>query len=102
MTTGVNMAGGEEVFVNYQAMEQLRTRLEGLAQAFSGVRRLPEVSATGAGDGPLAQAYEGFRSAWLTNRQEILQELQAAGSVLNEALVTYRTADESIAGTGAG
>lgn len=96
------MGAGGEVFVNYVALEQLRTRLQGLAQSFSAIRPLPEISATSVGDSGLAHAYEGFRSEWASNRQSILQELEAAGQVLSEAVATYQTADASVAESEAG
>lgn len=87
-----------EIVANYAGLEQLWGRLQSLGRSFSGIRQLTDVSAAGAGNGSLAQQYEEFRTAWSSNREEMLQELQAAAQVLEGALSTYRTADSDVAG----
>jgi len=95
------MAGSEEILVSYPALAQLEGRLGGLARSFAGIRPVQDLSSLQAGDAGLAGAFGEFRSAWESNCRAILQELDAAGQILREAVATYRGADTSIAGSGA-
>lgn len=91
------MADAVEILANYTALEQVGARLAGLAQSFASIGQLPQESSAALGDSGLSETYEAFRAEWAVNRQEILQELEAAVAVLRDAVVGYRAADDGIA-----
>jgi hypothetical protein len=94
---GAAMAGGGELSVNYDALEDLGTVLDGLKDEFDGMRDHMEQYRDHAGHDGVRDKMKRVGKNWSDDRKKIVARMEEVSAFAVAAAEAYRETDRELA-----